>query len=421
MVAPAMMFELWKHCPQLACGENIESNAASHVCPHCHAAFKVCPTCRATNRLLTEFCRGCGRALDAATWPMHPGLKATAAKRVSIEMLGQPLLKNFDAAVVASPLASDGIIFLPQLNGQITLIDERDGKQMSVFSVAGRIQVTPALCAGILFIASDSQLFAFDMLDYLDQPLKDEMRPLWSREAQGEAISQPILADARAVYFITRRGKEAFLNALSTADGTPLWPEAIRLHTHMTHPAVLLKEHLVVVTLDGQIYIVGRETGRLETLSVSYLLDPQVYPFAYENRVLLADPHGLIFEIAIDYRGTFINQLYDHRVPVTSIVAGSDLIILSHTAGLTLLTVNGNLRWSFDSIDSFSVAPIIAGRSIFALNDVGNGLLFDELNANPVSKARLLAGADITLAPILTAQRIVAASGEGKIAFLELR
>ncbi len=418
MASPAPMFELWKHCPQLACGEPIEPGASTRSCPHCHGGYKVCPTCRATNRLLVEHCRGCGRSLGADAWPTHAGLKAPVS-RASIKSLGQTFSRHLDAQVVCPPLASDRLVFVPQFDGQITVLSEDDGKQLGSLHAGGRIEATPALSAGSLFVAAGRTLRAFDLYEYLDQPSKEETRPFWSREAAGDAVIQPLVADERAVYFVSRRGREATLEASSSADGSPVWPEPVLLHTHATHPPVILKDSLVVVAFDGHVYIVRRETGRLESLSINYRISPQVYPCVIEDGLLLADPDGLVYELVVDHRGVHVNQLFDHGVPLTSVAAGGDLVALTHHSGLTLLTSNGSLRWRFDSFDSFSVTPLIAGRSIFALNDAGDGMLFDELNGNPQAKARMLAGSEIVAPPVLTEKRIVAVSGEGKAAFLD--
>ncbi|HEX8853905.1 MAG TPA: PQQ-binding-like beta-propeller repeat protein, partial [Pyrinomonadaceae bacterium] len=310
------------------------------------------------------------------------------------------------------------LVFVPQLDGHIAVLREDDATPLGSFHAGGRIEATPALSAGALFVSTGRALRAFDLYEYLDQPSKEETRPSWSREAEGEAVIQPLVADERAVYFVSRLGREATLEAASSADGSQAWPEPVRLHTHATHPPVLLKDALVVVAFDGHIYVVRRETGRLESFSINYRISPQVYPCAVEDGLLLADPDGLVYELVIDHRGAHVNQLFDHGVSLTSIAAGGGLVALTHNSGLTLLTSNGSLRWRFDSFDSFSVQPLVAGRSIFALNDAGDGMLFDELNGNPQAKARMLAGSEIVTPPVLTEKRIVAVSGEGRAAFL---
>ncbi|HEV2706441.1 MAG TPA: PQQ-binding-like beta-propeller repeat protein [Pyrinomonadaceae bacterium] len=419
MASPAPMFELWKHCPQLACGEPIEPGDATRSCPHCRSGYKVCPTCRATNRLLVEHCRGCGRTLGADAWPTHAGLKAPAQGRASIKTLGQNFSRHLDAQVVCPPLASDRLVFVPQLDGQIAVLQEDDGKQLGSLHAGGRIEATPVLCAGALFVAAGRSLRAFDLYEYLDQPSKEGTRPFWSREAAGDTVIQPLVADERAVYFVSRRGREATLEAANSADGSPAWPEPVSLHTQATHPPVVVNDTLVVVAFDGHVYVVRRETGRLESFSINYRISPQVYPCVSEAGLLLADPDGLVYELVIDHRGAHVNQLFDHGVPLTGIAAGGGLIALAHNSGLTLLTSNGSLRWRFDSFDSFSVPPLVAGRSVFALNDTGDGMLFDELNGNPQAKARMLAGSEIVAPPVMTEKRIVAVSGEGKAAFLD--
>src|SRR5215207_8964387 len=114
MATPAHTLDLSNHCPHLVCGEPLDADASA-VCPSCGSGYKVCRNCRATNRLMVQFCRGCGQGLSPDLWPMYPGLSSDSRKRPFISSFGQPReITNLGANVDAAALACDGIVIVAQ-------------------------------------------------------------------------------------------------------------------------------------------------------------------------------------------------------------------------------------------------------------------------------------------------------------------
>lgn len=417
------VFELWNYCPYLPCGERTEAGAGSCFCGHCGSVFNICLRCRATNRLLAGFCRGCGRKLETEVWPMEAGLRASSLRLNSIKALGElhsPFPLHLDAGIEVSPIAAEGVLFITQSDGGgVVLLSEYTGSQLGHLPVLDQIAVTPALRAGTLFVAAGKRLYAFELSNFLDQPGMPPPAPAWAFECAGEAISQPLLIDEAAVYLLARSGRREILEAVSQQNGERLWLTPLRFETIEIAPPVMVRDQLVLLTHSGEANIVQAATGELQqTFSLNRRLDPQVSPFVLDERVILADPNGYVFELVLGQGGPFINLLYDHRARISSIAASPQFIALGHMAGLTLLSSRGNLLWSSDTLESVSSTPIVAGESVFALDDAGNGLLFDVLKSNPVARVKLLAG-EVGASPLLTRSHLVVVGEDGKVAVIQ--
>jgi outer membrane protein assembly factor BamB len=416
------VFQLWNYCPYLSCGERTEAGSESHFCGECGSAFNVCPNCEATNRLLAGFCRGCGRALQTDVWPMEPGLASSLIQRSSINFLGDlqpPFPVQLGVGVQVSPIATDGLIVIAQSDRTVVLLSEHTGKQLGTLFLASAIAVTPALRFGTLFVAGDNRLYAFDLANFLDQPSLQQLAPMWSFECENGSITQPLLIDEDAIYLFSHNSQQAILDAISQGNGAQLWPASLILDTNQTAPPLLVENQIVLITSDGQVTIVEATTGEIkQKFSLNARVDLQATPFVVGNRVFLSDPNGQIIELVLDRSGPLVNSLYDHRARVSSIAASHQFIALGHVSGLTLLSSRGNLQWTSDTLESISATPIIAGESIFVLDDSGNGLLFDALKSNPVVRVKLLSG-EVGMSPLMTQSRIVVVGADGKVVALD--
>jgi putative pyrroloquinoline-quinone binding quinoprotein len=416
------VFELWTHCPYLTCGEQTNAGLQTHICGQCGNAFNVCDHCRATNRLLSIHCRGCGQKLATQTWPMETGLYWSSIPRPtikSIEAVHVPFPINLRVGVQVSPVACDGLIVICNTNGGVIVISEYTGERLLEFSVGSQIAVTPALRNGMLFVATANEFHAFDLAAYLDQPSRGHITPAWSFSCGAETISQPLLADDTAVYVLTQNSLQTVLYAVSQEDGIEIWPSPLVLHPEQAGCPLLVQDQVVLVSPPSSVTVVAAATGDVtQTFSLNRLVDQQVTPFVTGNRVFLSDPTGHIFEIVFDRSGPLINPLHDAGSRISTIAASNEYLVLSHLAGVTLLSSRGALLWTGEIMESVSTVPIISGESFFVLDDGGNGLLFEMLKTNPIQRMRLLPG-EIGLSPLRTQSHIVVVGAEGKVVALK--
>ena len=416
------VFELWNYCPYLPCGELTNVGAESRCCGQCGSAFNVCLKCRATNRLLADFCRGCGQTLGTEAWSIEPGLRSRPLARDSIRALGEvrpPFPVRLGVGVQVTPIAADGLLVIPLSDGGVALVSEHTGERIGNLSVAVPIAVTPALQSGTLFAASGKRLYAFDLAEFLDQPSLQQLAPVWSFECSENAITQPLLVDEKAVYLLTSRNQQAVLYAVAQSNGVLLWPEPLLLETDQMAPPLLVQDQIVLISGLGQVRVTDTLKGEImQSFSLNRPVDLQVAPFVVDNRVFFSDPGGYVFELVIDRSGPLITPLYDHRSRLSCIAASSRYVALGHMAGLTLLSSRGTFQWTSDTLESVSTTPIIAGESVFALDDAGSGLLFDVLKSNPVARMKMLSG-EVGMSPLMTQSRIVVVGADGKVVAID--
>lgn len=416
------VFELWTHCPYLACGEQTNAGLQTHICGQCGNAFNICDHCRATNRLLSIHCRGCGQKLGTQTWPMETGLHWSATPRAtikSIEVVQVPFPIYLGIGVQVSPVACDGVIVICNTNGGVVVISEYTGERLLDFSVGSQIAVTPALRNGMLFVATANEFHAFDLAAFLDQPSRGHITPAWSFSCGAETITKPLLADDTAVYVLTQNSFQTVLYAVSQEDGTEIWPAPLVLHPEQAGCPLLVQDQVVLISPPSSVTVVAAATGDVtQTFLLNRQVDQQVTPFVTGKRIFLSEPTGHIFEIVFDRSGPLINPLHDAGSRISTIVASNEYLVLSHLAGVTLLSSRGALLWTGEIMESVSTVPIISGESFFVLDDGGNGLLFDMLKTNPIQRMRLLPG-EIGLSPLRTQSHIVVVGAEGKVVALK--
>jgi hypothetical protein len=309
-----------------------------------------------------------------------------------------------------------------QVNGTVVFLNELDGQQLSRVYVGEEIQTSPALHGGTLFVPAKSKVYAFDLLDALDPATGQEVRPLWECEVDGEEVIQPLLVNERAVYFSARRGQHVSIEAVLPSSGLPAWPQPLLVRTQQTLPMVLLKEHLVLITEEGEVNVIELATAKpwppFYVDRAIKRLAAQVSPFVSDHRILVADEDGRIFEITIDQRGPKSFPLFDLKASITSLTANSDYIILGQMDGVTLLNSRGQKRWAYNSDDAgVYVPPILAGATFFALDERGFGLLFHN-DSNPRARLKLFGGS-VVAPPLLTRSQIIAVSYEGQVAAID--
>lgn len=419
MAMASPFIELSKNCPQTSCGEPV-GGPDPGICPHCGAVYQLCPACGATNRQHVEYCRACRERLNAEAWPSHPGLRAGGRARAPIKGLGKQFIQvRLNTAVVAAPVALGELILVPAHEGGIVLVDETEGRPLGRVGTGGPIEVTPAINAGFLFVAAGSQLGAYDLLEGIGQKTPEEVRPMWSVQSSGGAISCPLLVNDTAVFFVAGARGRGTLEARSQVDGRPVWQKPLALDAELL-PATLLDGCLVLLTADGRAMALDPADGRvLAKATLGSKVDAAVTPFAVGDHVLFADHAGRIFRLSVQGETLAAPHIYDLNARVSCITANDRYIVVGHAAGVTLLDGRGDRLWEDTSGEGVSVAPVLAGDSFFTLDDVGNAALYRaSRQGNPEDRRKLLTG-DVATPPIMTRGKIAAVSSEGMLGLVQ--
>ncbi len=420
MISASPFTDLLTRCPQSHCGKPVAPGSAA--CPACAEDYQACPACGATNRLRVSYCRGCGKTLEQEVWPMYPGMRAVAsAAPRSIRALGEHRVTNLGVGVVAAPVASGESILIPAHAGGVIALDISDGKPKGLIDTPGPIEVTPALNSGFLFLAAGSKLIAFDLLGAPAQV--DEVKPCWTVDTRDGNVTQPLVAGHRALYFVTGGRGRGALHAVSQAgDGQRLWPRPLTSDSELL-PPVMLGEHLVVISGRGELRVLDPADGRVlaSGQAAGGRVDTAVLPFAVEDHVLFADTSGNVYKLTVDGAGVSCVYLYGlgNNARVSCIAASRDYIVLGHSAGVTLLDAYGNRRWQDTSSEAVTVPPVLTGDTLFAVDDLGNAVLYDAAHGNPTEKRRKLFEGDGSVALLIAGDKLAAVNSEGQVALIE--
>ena len=122
-------------------------------------------------------------------------------------------------AVYASPVVSDGFVFIPSYDGKLYALDEYTGSLIWSFNTGGGILATPAVGNGMVYVPSkNSYMYALN---------EQTGSVIWrlSTVIAAPIVSSPVLADGKLFFgtlYSPRSGRGEFL-AVNPQDGTILW------------------------------------------------------------------------------------------------------------------------------------------------------------------------------------------------------
>ncbi|TMI48785.1 hypothetical protein E6H17_02805 [Candidatus Bathyarchaeota archaeon] len=123
--------------------------------------------------------------------------------------------------VYASPVVSDGFVFIPSYDGKLYALDEYTGSLIWSFTTGSNIVATPAVGNGMVYLASkDFTVYALD---------ENTGSMLWRISNVAAVVSSPVLADGKLFYgtlYSPSAGRAEFL-ALNPQDGTVFWRATI--------------------------------------------------------------------------------------------------------------------------------------------------------------------------------------------------
>ena len=123
--------------------------------------------------------------------------------------------------VYASPIVSDGFVFIPSYDGKLYALDEYTGSLIWSFTTGSNIVATPAVGNGMVYLASkDFTVYALD---------ENTGSMLWRISNVAAVVSSPVLADGKLFYgtlYSPSAGRAEFL-ALNPQDGTVFWRATI--------------------------------------------------------------------------------------------------------------------------------------------------------------------------------------------------
>ena len=123
--------------------------------------------------------------------------------------------------VYASPIVSDGFVFIPSYDGKLYALDEYTGSLIWSFTTGSNIVATPAVGNGMVYLSSrDFTVYALD---------ENTGSMIWRISNVAPVVSSPVLAGGKLFYgtlYSPSAGRAEFL-ALNPQDGTVFWRTTI--------------------------------------------------------------------------------------------------------------------------------------------------------------------------------------------------
>lgn len=408
MTASSVSFDFAGHCP--SCGGQLDSSGAT-VCQHCSRDFLFCSSCGATNRLLIRHCRACGAELTVEACPLRTVTAGAPA------LVGADRLLQLGAHITSQMIAADGLVVVALADCSIAILSEARRREIGRVRLHGLATVAPALNRGMLFAAAGNTIVAFDLARNIGADSMPALKPAWSCTLEPGSSINSLLFDDDSIYPVVQNSHQTMIESVSMSTRARMWPAPVTIDSRSATP-LLTRDSINLLTLSGELWVV-QKTGRVVgKVSLERRLSPQIRPQVVGGSIFFIDTDHALNEVCLEARST--STLYSHGSRALSFSASEELIAIGHLAGLTLLNSRGQRIWSNDNLESISMAPVIAGSAIFAVDDLGWGMVFDCVRATPSARVRLLSG-DINVSPVLTRTSLVAANSEGEVAIAALR
>lgn len=194
--------------------------------------------------------------------------------------------------VVASPLESDGILYVPFQNGGLSAISLEDYRELWRFPTEAGIWAQPLLVEEMLILSSiDHFLYAIDRLSG---------QPIWSIDLGGAVASTPLFANDRL--YVGSFNKSFFEISL---DGAIVGEYATQNWVWGT-PAI--DENGIVYVADLSGYVHALDTGGLRERWSVQIAERGIRagPLVYQERVIVSSRDGKVYWLD-RYDGELIN------------------------------------------------------------------------------------------------------------------
>jgi len=126
----------------------------------------------------------------------------------------------------AKPLASNGTIYAPNLDGKVYALDAETGTPIAEFDLGGPISSSPVLVDGLIIVATENgDVYSLDTADN-HQTLLVHLEDVVGEKVYEEKVQAPLFAGDSTVYTHTFRDN---LYAINVQTGEELWKKSLTL------------------------------------------------------------------------------------------------------------------------------------------------------------------------------------------------
>ncbi len=299
------------------------------------------------------------------------------------------------SSIGTSPIVSNGIIYVPTLDGRIEAFNIKNGHKSGKIKTNIGIIAAPIFHKGNLYYAVSKGRDTFLCYNV------SKGRHLWKREL-GFIEASPVINEDK-IFIGTLNGK---IFCINSEDGEILWQTDVDDSIYSS--PVVVENFLIVCTMSGKIYLFNSSNGEKlweKEIKSSIFSSPSV-----NDNTIFIGTIGKIF-YALNMENGDIKWEFKTEGKIYSTPAVNETMVMFGCNDKFLYAIdqkNGKLLWKFNSNGLINASPVIAGKSVYfgSLNhdifelDISNGDL----------KWKFRASGKIKCSPVIYKNYLIVAS-----------
>ncbi len=238
---------------------------------------------------------------------------------------------------VATPLAVDNLLFAPNGDGNLYVLDLKDGQTnkqpVKVVELSGRLWGQPVTDGKLIYVNSlDHSVFAID---------KNTYKVVWHKDLGGAIPNSPVLAGDGNLYVGSFASE---LDKFDPASGN--FQSVGKTDAWVWGTPTLVDNNLYFGDLNGKFYSYNIQTGKYNWNPIQPDGPITTSPVALKDAILVATESGSIY--AIDKNGQ--SKLWSQpggKIYTTPVLAGDMVLVapLGADAYLYAYDLNGHQAW----------------------------------------------------------------------------
>lgn len=383
-------------CPNPHCNRTLQGE---QVCSACGECFDRCSICRASVRLLSNYCRCCGRLLDwpgvHTEWGLSPTLQIECPQ--ALEPAWDDSLKE---AVSAAPLLVGGVVLLS--GSRLLLKSLSTGKTLAEHRLS--VTATPAVCGQQLVVSGSACTQSLDLYKLL----RGSTEVIW--DYNGSSF-KPLTVAGENIVLVESIDGSAVLTLLNR-NGELVGKLLVSTSIRVSAP-IYFAGGLIQITGDGRVLLIDPEPKFIDSRQIGQALDVNTLSVGIDS-FYFSTVDGQVWRGRVD-DGLQLQQFgATAGLLVNSTACSENYLAVAHGAGLLLLDKYGDRVWE-TSLDGYSlISTFAAGSYLMAIDDMGTLFNFDYRNCIPRSRVRLFQPT-LVLPPVVSPHNLVYVEKEGKV------
>lgn len=272
-----------------------------------------------------------------------------------------------NGAVDSSPAVIDGAVYFGSLGGNVDALNASNGSLLWSYDI-GPVYSSPDVINGVVYIAADSTVYAFNALNGVKLWNNTISSAYWAIE------SSPAVANG--VLFIGSNNHNLY--ALNATNGKQLWAYTTGLWVQSS--PVVSNGVVYVESDDGNLYALNAATGqKLWSSGIATSASVDSLPALANNIIYILSNNDSVCALTAK-AGV---QLWSSNISECQpdpIVVGNILYIGGDNNIYALNDTNGNLLWTYSNTGLINSSPTYANGVVYVDSTDGNVYAFGSLS-----------------------------------------